>query len=585
VGVIGLFLLFHNVYRSGFQLLVGEYGDGRLSNLFLEHAWQWLVNGQYRGELFSPIFFAPHPHVLALSENLFGTAPLYWLARLVWDADGAFTAWAMGVSLLNYLVMVWVLRRWQVHPGLASLGGLLYGFSLLRSVRLAHVQLLPSCFMPIALYYLWQFLQRPTRRAFFLVLGLSYWQMLSSIYLGWFLMLGLAVMMVLAWFLVPGSGPRCWWFCQTYWRSGVGGLLVWFGAIVWLFAPYVQMKALVGGRSYAEVQSMLPRWQSWLVLPWVGNVWSALLAPFSQGLPSLNEHFIFPGFFTYVLVIGVLVAMFRRLGWLPRSQRALLQVFGGSGLVIFGAALLWPGDWSVWWWVYQWVPGASVIRAVARIAILIVLFWVMAGMVWLDRYLASRNLRRRGLALILSGLFAWNIVEQCYQPVGIPISLHLHDRQETRMVQREMGQILRESCDWGYYALPAVFEPISAEPTIDLAIFPHTYEKMLPPMLIWIYGQTLAMWAGLEANVPVVNGYSGAVPPGLPGFGQTWPLAQTIAWMATQPQKSFASRRFCYLTDRYRPLPTEPTDQPTARLQQVVTSPHYQALVFVPKQN
>jgi hypothetical protein len=54
----------------------------------------------------------------------------------------------------------------------------------------------------------------------------------------------------------------------------------------------------------------------------------------------------------------------------------------------------------------------------------------------------------------------------------------------------------------------------------------------LPPGRPFWQGQLQAMWAGLEANVPVVNGYSGRYPTGYPDWTRTMTDAELHDWLA-----------------------------------------------------
>src|SRR5262249_7559842 len=77
----GLWVAFRPTLASGFTCLQTDPGDTLLNLYILEHSWQWLTRTDYCGTLWSPPFFHPQPGVLAYSENLLGTAPVYWALR------------------------------------------------------------------------------------------------------------------------------------------------------------------------------------------------------------------------------------------------------------------------------------------------------------------------------------------------------------------------------------------------------------------------------------------------------------------------------------------------------------------------
>jgi hypothetical protein len=53
----------------------------------------------------------------------------------------------------------------------------------------------------------------------------------------------------------------------------------------------------------------------------------------------------------------------------------------------------------------------------------------------------------------------------------------------------------------------------------------------LAPGRPYYESQLAAMWAGLEANVPVVNGYSGRYPPGYPDWSRSMTDDELKDWM------------------------------------------------------
>ena len=53
----------------------------------------------------------------------------------------------------------------------------------------------------------------------------------------------------------------------------------------------------------------------------------------------------------------------------------------------------------------------------------------------------------------------------------------------------------------------------------------------LDPAVNFYEGHLVAMWAGLRANVPVVNGYSGRYPPGYPDWTDPQSRDRVTAWL------------------------------------------------------
>jgi hypothetical protein len=116
--LIGLVCALRPTLFSAGRRLQTDPGDTVLNHYILEHSWLWLTRADYVGELRSPPCFYPTKLTLAYSENLLGTAPLYWLLRIFCAPVTAYAAWMMVVCSLSYGTMAWVLRRFGLAHGL-----------------------------------------------------------------------------------------------------------------------------------------------------------------------------------------------------------------------------------------------------------------------------------------------------------------------------------------------------------------------------------------------------------------------------------------------------------------------------------
>src|SRR5262249_35406162 len=103
-----------------------------------------------------------------------------------------------------------------------------------------------------------RFVQAPTARSLAGVLAMSYLQILSSIYLGWFLMLGLAIFGAILIVIDRGIAKRIWTFLRQRWLITMGMIGVWAALLVALFAVYAEANRGFH-RSYSEVLDQIPR--------------------------------------------------------------------------------------------------------------------------------------------------------------------------------------------------------------------------------------------------------------------------------------------------------------------------------------
>ncbi len=495
---LGLWSAFHPTLASGFARLQTDPGDTLLNHYALEHSWRWLTRTDYAGTLWSPPFFYPQPRTLAYSENLLGTAPLYWLLRLACPEVLAYQLWMLLVTALTYAGLAWVLRRLGVGHLLAALGGYLFAFGLPRLAQLGHQQLLPHLFAPLAVLAAWRFLERPTVAALAGLLAASFAQVLASIYLGWFLLLGLGLFAAIVLLRDREMRRSLAGFLRCRWPAVLALVAGWCVLLAGLMAPY---RAANNGfrRMYGEVRELLPPPSAWLATApqsaWHGRLPAA--AP--EASPEL---WLFPGV-TVVVVVALAVGLLgtRRSIFRPSERVFVGACFLTAGLLVI-VTLRWD-DGSVWRGVYRFVPGATAIRAVGRVVFTAELFALLGGLLALDR-----GLRRAGGVnppVLVAGLLFLAGVAESLPWRGEPPSFAVAPF-------REWVEALRRRLTPGTVA----------------------YVELPADVPYW-EGQLRAMWAGLEANVPVVNGYSGRYPLGYPDWTRTMTRQELDDWRAGTP--------------------------------------------------
>ena len=206
LAAVGLLMAHHPMLLSGLRRVQSDPGDSRLIHYFLEHDYRWFRGDPNHAGLWDPPFFYPYRNALALSDTLFGAAPLYGAIRAAGFApDTSFQLWMMAVSLLNDAVMLHLLRKRLGLSWLASsAGAFLFAFGAPRVNLISHQQHMP------------QFLGLVTVDALFGVFpgrGVPAWkraglwslaalglaaQLSTGFYLGWFLVLALGSAAALA---------------------------------------------------------------------------------------------------------------------------------------------------------------------------------------------------------------------------------------------------------------------------------------------------------------------------------------------------------------------------------------------------
>ncbi|MFZ1331186.1 MAG: hypothetical protein WAR83_03310, partial [Flavobacteriales bacterium] len=79
----------------------GDLGDARFNNYILEHYHAYATDRI--ADYWDAPFMYPYKNVIAFSDNLLGTAPLYSLFRSIgYNRESAFQFWILALFALNY---------------------------------------------------------------------------------------------------------------------------------------------------------------------------------------------------------------------------------------------------------------------------------------------------------------------------------------------------------------------------------------------------------------------------------------------------------------------------------------------------
>lgn len=569
-------------FESHFIGLQSDIGDPLLSAYLLEHELRSLTMPGYVGSFWSPPFFYPAQGVLAYSEHMAGVLPLYALARVACSPLLAYQLVVMACLLLCFAAMVWLLRGLGVRPVLAALGAFLFAFGAPRLLQVGHLHILTAFYSPLVLLCLVRLLAAPDRRRLAALLAVLYLQLMSGIYLGWFLLFGLAILVPLALLLDLAAARRLGAFVRHRPLYCALALLAWVGLTYLSFRPFLLAGEQFGYRPWDDLAIFLPNFSKWVsVMP--GSVYDHLLPVLPESGTNPWELSLFAGFTLLALgVVAMPALIFGRRrnpegrcpeaacpgglavpGRVPASveaegaaasihssvreggsdpageegsgaafgQRGFLLACGASALIMVALTVVWPHfhlvGWHIqrsrlggtlWWTVYRHVPGAAAFRAVARIWTVVYLCFICFAMGGTEAALrcGSEWLRRRGRAVsrpvagtLTAALLILGMAEQ--RIVGLPAApkdLFL------KRIARVRAQI-PAGCR-------AIYAPVDAGPFFFVA-------------------DLAAMWAGLEANVPVVNGYSSNFPHGYPN-----PMRP----MSSQELKQWAGDGVCVVSAR-----------------------------------
>jgi hypothetical protein len=432
-----------------------DNGDTMLN----EWAIAWIAHQLPRDpvHLFDANIFHPERHTLAYSEPLILqgvlAAPLIWLGA---SPVLAYNILLLGGLALTGWTMAMVVARWTGDDFAGAVAGMVFAFNAHTLTRLPHLQAQHVEFLPLALLSLDQFLRNPRWSSAFWLAVWFVLQSMTSLYL-----LVMTGIMLLAAAL---ARPEAW--LGAPFRVLAPKLLVAGAAAALALAPmlipYWQLHAGGFERSLDEVAYFSAQARDYWTTPSRLHAW---LGTSARGITSL-----FPG--AAALVLAAL-AFTERASALRDPRVRMTLVFGIVGVILsFGPMV--PG----YPLLYTIFPPLQVVRAASRFGYIgIVAVAILAGF---GLSVLRRRLRdQRGLQLAATaGVAALVFLETAVAPIGYePFS-----------------------------SIPAIYE------SSELATADAVAELPLPP--VDVISRNASYMLGSTRNFrPLVNGYSGFIPP------------------------------------------------------------------------
>lgn len=408
----------------------------------------------------APIFH-PMPGALALSEHLAGIAPFTTPVLLAGGSPMLAYNLALLLSfvLCGFFTYLLVLRL-TGSPWAAFCAGVAFAFAPYRAAHLSHLQVLTAQWLPMQLLGLHAYLESGRRR-WLAVFGLAW--ILQALSNGYYLLF--AVPLVLLWLA---------WFVAVHgrWRRGLAIVAVW-GVSCLVLVPglltYLDVHQALGlTRSRGEMLMFSARWSSFLSPPEGLSLWPAASVRTPEGE-------VFPGLTIVVVLVVALVHSTIRSGAGSARRRRDTLVFYALAAVAMGALACGPAPVETgtagWLRPYEWLmhlPGYGALRVPARFAMLMVLCLAVAGGIGLATLLPASPRRRAAVAVAVAAALA---AEGWVEPLA-----------GTRP--------------------PGRLAPLQADVAAVLELPPHDMAVSLG-----------AMWRGMSHGLPVVNGYSGHIPP------------------------------------------------------------------------
>ncbi len=484
-----------------FTMIPGDLGDARFNSVILEHLYQWVTGTAPK--LWSPRFFYPFENTLAFSDNHFASGFAYIVLRASGLArEEAYLGWFLIGASLNYWVCLFVLKRLGFSLVGAAAGAFVFAFGLAALPKDGHAQLVYRFAIPLgAAAWYWAIVQRSASHAAQAV----FWcvvQFLCSIYLGLFLAYLLAAML-LAQFIFGARqlfatsrsrrSSRSWlkqsmaqfrsWCSTTLDDALTARGMIWGGltamALVLMVLTLKRYHHVAGEYNFlktlSELISMLPRPGSYLLADHSPSaVWLGSLV---TEMPMRHEQQMFVGF--GVLVISLLGAV-----WSWRLVSVQLAAFIRVmilALVLLVGLTLFVNESSLYLYLAK-LPGVVAIRAVSRIALVMLLPMAVATAAGFDALLGCSLPKRSKFFFVLLLVAALTLETSAYKSHHTPLQ-SWRDRRDS--LQTKIGSLPHD--------------------TILFVTQPKGEPFFLTEIDAMIYAQ--------DHQIATLNGYSGNTPP------------------------------------------------------------------------
>ena len=378
IPLIVLFLGLHFSLMNGLgwnlEYFPGDAGDARFNNYILEHGTRYLAGSE--PQFWNAPFLHPQENVITYSDNLLGTMPIYALFRgFGADRETAFQLWTIALVVLNFACafafLKWLTKNWYA----AAIGAYIFAFSLALQSQMAHAQMFPRFFIPLALWAALIFHENLNPKFLFLTLISVVGQFYAGIYLGFMLIVPVFTILLLTVFLKWKSiqalfGKNRWWLKSAS-AIAIPMTLLWL-----LMRPYKAVSGNFDDLIYDNIHDSIPTLKSF-IFPAFGSNWTTLDG-IANDYPNFWDHQIFPGGIAVLSIFAVLtVGLVRVVRKSAIDQKWWILLIAG---VLTFTFFLRFGDFSLYKLLFN-VPGFDSMRSMTRIINIELIFFAIASAV------------------------------------------------------------------------------------------------------------------------------------------------------------------------------------------------------------
>lgn len=362
----GMWFIAFNAVDVDLLYFPGDLGDARFNNYLLEHAHRFFMGQD--PSFWSAPFMYPEKDVISYSDNLVGTAPFYSFFRLIGaDRETAFQYWYLLLCVFNYTSAYFFLRYLSKNAMAATLGAMIFAFSIALQSQIGHAQTYPRFMIPLALWAAVHYHRELKVKFLFLSLIAWVYQMYCGIYLGFMLLIPLVILFAVG-FILRKKLYRLKFRSVRWVVLSLLSVVLNLGLLLILMIPYIERAKTLGLYPYKQVITTLPTLTSY-VYSSAGSLFWDVLMNVGNDLPYSWDFRIFPGGIALLSFVALLVIVLRdafrgkRKAWLSwtGTQKLVVTCLGLTALFFLqvqGASL---------YRILHYVPGFASMRALQRI--------------------------------------------------------------------------------------------------------------------------------------------------------------------------------------------------------------------------
>ncbi len=489
---IGLFLIGSwsvpmAIFGPERALIPGDLGDARFNNYILEHFHAFITGKTPR--YWDAPFMYPYKNVIALSDNLLGTAPIYSAFRSIgFNREAAFQLWLLTMFALNYWCCLFAVKKWSGNWILAACAAYIFAFGIYNIGQINNLQVFPKFMAPLAFLLLWRHLSTGSWKYLLLAVLATVYQFYCAIYLGF--ILSYALFFLLVGHAIAYRAPS---YLQRFrsktfvlgWAVSIGiGLLL----LAPLMLPYMDVAHDLGTRKFAEVSETIPRPTSYFFTHPAALSWRSLSQVGVDAFPQWWSHLHFIGAIPWIALLAAPFLFFSKRAGIA-DRKLLLGI--GTALLLSTLFCLNLGGYSLYALVFE-IPGFSAMRAIDRYINVQVLFFL-----FLFAAVLAPLFRKRWAALALSIVLPFLVVQENRWEVARLKRFDKHDARD--LVTDIERRILRE------YKAGAAYDAISYQPPLAIMSEADGHFRTITTQLS-------AMLAAQALSIPIVNAYTGSYP-------------------------------------------------------------------------